>query len=107
MIYNVANYIILYFLISLGRFNSPVILETAGFKYGISSSGKSLYFIDKTTDKDYFKSDNDSNDYFAFIEKEGKKHYVSSIQLENNLLTLSFKDAEVTAKVKEIGRAHV
>ncbi|MEI6749622.1 MAG: hypothetical protein WCM93_10725 [Bacteroidota bacterium] len=92
--------IILYFLISSGSSNSPVILETPGFKYGISSSGKNLYFIDKTTGKDYFKPDNDSNAYCAFVEKEGKKYNVSSVQLENNLLTLNFKDAEVTAKVK-------
>ncbi|WP_372936137.1 hypothetical protein [Mariniphaga sediminis] len=74
-----------------------IVLESNGFKYEISSSGKNLSFIDKTSGIDYLNADTVS--YCAYVKKSGKEYYVTSVSVQGGKLIYGFGDAGVTAEI--------
>ncbi|MDT9648923.1 hypothetical protein, partial [Campylobacter jejuni] len=76
---------------------ADVILESDYFSYTISSGGKNLRFIDKTSATDYLY--NDTVSYCASIILNGKVQNVQKASLTNGLLSLDFGTSGVKAKI--------
>lgn len=79
--------------------SSSVILENTSFRYSISRDGKNQNFIDKQTGIDYCDHQKDS--YCARIKKGEKEYIVSSVSSNNNLITMNFTEAQVSAVLEK------
>jgi hypothetical protein len=78
--------------------NKSVFLENNFFRYEISSDGRNMHFIDKTGNRDYLSADSIS--YCAYVVKEGKIHYVTSVELKARVLIYNFNSAGVKAVIR-------
>lgn len=75
-----------------------IIIENDGFKYGISSTGKNLYFKDKRNGTDYLDTENPS--FSASVMKDGAEIQVTTATLNNGLLHYEFGDPSITADIR-------
>jgi hypothetical protein len=95
--------IIIFFLLSISFIPSGSIfavniaIENNYFKYEIQEDGKNLHFIDKSSGFDYYDAETDS--YCAYVTQGGKDYRVTSVSLKDNLLSLEFSEAGVTAEI--------
>ena len=74
-----------------------VTIENQKFKYEISTQGKNLHFIEKSSGIDYLAHDADS--WCAGVMKDGRNHPVTSVTANENHLFFIFASADVTADV--------
>ncbi|MFA7174039.1 MAG: hypothetical protein WC340_11630 [Kiritimatiellia bacterium] len=75
-------------------------LTCATFSYEISAKGKNIAFIDLAQKKNYLKASEGEKAYCAFVTKEAKTYFPSSVTFDNHVLRLVFAKADVTAFVR-------
>lgn len=75
-----------------------VVIQNKHIRYEISDKGRNISFIDKTSGVNYLSEDSVS--YCASVMLNGKTYRVSNAALKNNILQLSFKEADVSVNLK-------
>ncbi|MCE6990196.1 hypothetical protein [Dyadobacter sp. CY323] len=77
---------------------ADLVIETMGFKYGISQQGKNLYFTDKKSGINYLNDKIPS--FSASVTVDGKEYAVTSAVLKNGVLQYAFGLSSVTAEIQ-------
>ncbi|MDD4870850.1 MAG: hypothetical protein PHR77_09845 [Kiritimatiellae bacterium] len=77
-----------------------IALKCKTFCYEISPTGKNIAFTDLSQKKDYLKVVEGDKAYCASVTKGTKTFVPTSVSFENNVLSLKFAEADVTASVK-------
>ncbi|MCX8108793.1 MAG: hypothetical protein N3G20_08315, partial [Verrucomicrobiae bacterium] len=85
-------------LASESRIGGWITLGNRQFRYVISSDGWNVAFQSLVTGEDYLRKDAESR--CASVVQDGKKHDVSSVQLEGDRLILGFDKAGVKCRVR-------
>lgn len=76
---------------------SDIVLENADVKYSINENGQNIFFTDKKSGINYLRQDTIS--YCASLVQAGKKYFVTSASIKDNLLKLTFEKAGATVDI--------
>lgn len=80
---------------AFGATANPIVFETPHFRYTIGTNGWNVAFVDRTTGKDYLRTDEPSP--CALVRVQGKPHSATAATLADGRLTLRFGDTGITA----------
>ena len=80
----------------------PIILENPHFRYIISSNGRNLAFIDRSTGTDYLR--HRSLSPCAILSRAGQDYPATAVSLSETQLTIEFDAADTVLKLEVITR---
>lgn len=95
--------LLLLLLVAQQSVAGDIVLENKSFKYVISSTGKNLEFTDKATSTNYLAGE---LSYCAQVLVQGKTYPADLVMLNENLLRIVFKEANVAATIGIKKRDH-